>query len=80
MSKDQIDLFNNICAFPENAQTVKEKQKLLIMFLEKNRKFPDNKYISIWFWLAHEFYVNHKQEIEIEEIDFKPASKCQNTK
>lgn len=77
MSKDQIDLFNNICAFPENAQTVKEKQKLLIMFLEKNEKFQDNNYISIWFRLAHEFYLNHKQEIE---TDFKPASKCQNTK
>ena len=78
MTKYQLDLFTIIMTFPDNVLTVKDKQKALIMFLDKRPEFQSNNYITIWFKIAHEFYKNNYTKILIENVQFQKAQRCVN--
>lgn len=49
MTKNQMDLFLNIDNFPDEDQTLRDKLRRLIMFLDHNEKYKDTNYIYIWF-------------------------------
>ena len=78
MTKYQLDLFTIIVTFPDNVLTVKDKQKALIMFLDKRPEFQANSYITIWFKIAHEFYKNNYTKLLIENVEFQKAQRCVN--
>ena len=78
MTKYQLDLFTIIVSFPENVLTVKDKQKALIMFLDKRPEFQANNYITIWFKIAHEFYKNNYTKLLIDNVEFQKAQRCVN--
>lgn len=78
MTKSQIDLFTIIMTFPDNVLTVKDRQRALIMFLDKRPEFQANDYFTIWFKIAHEFYKNCYTKILIENVQFQKAQRCDN--
>lgn len=77
MDKYQLNLFQNVATFPAHIKTVNQRHKVLIMFIEKNRKFIDDNYISIWFRMAHECYLTGKK-VSIQEFPFEKASRVSN--
>ena len=53
-----MDLFLNIDNFPDEDQTLRDKLRRLIMFLNHNEKYKDTNYIYIWFNIAHNCLIN----------------------
>ena len=72
--KYEFELLEIVAQFPANIRTVREKQKVLIMFVEVYPKYQDNNFIMIWFKFAHEMFLT-KQKIYIEEFEFQSPKK-----
>lgn len=51
MTKYQLDLFSIIATFPDGVVNVKNRQIVLIIYLDNQ----NNNYISIWFKISHEY-------------------------
>ncbi|KAK8834809.1 hypothetical protein M9Y10_009391 [Tritrichomonas musculus] len=72
LKKYELDLFTIIAEFPKTIKTVKDRQKVLIMFIEKNPKYMDNNYITIWFRFAED-YATKRRKVKIIEYEFENA-------
>ena len=75
LNKYQLDLFTTIVDFPKHITTVKDRQKVLIMYLENHPEYQDNNYISIWFRFAEKFQTRMKK-VKIIEYEFQRARKA----
>lgn len=66
----QMALFEQIIHF-ENARTLREKQRDLIMFIENNEQYKDINYKLVFCHLAHDFCIRHYRQINIPHVDFR---------
>ena len=78
LRKYELDLFSLVAEFPKGRDTVKDKQKTLIMFIEYNPKYADNNYISIWFRFAKDFSIN-RQKVKIIKYEFENVRRSKST-
>lgn len=64
-------LLEKIVTFPNECRNVKEKQKVLISFLDHNENFKDVNSFYIWFNFAEEFCNNNYKKIYITHYVFQ---------
>lgn len=69
MKKYELDLFTLIADFLKTVKTVKDRQKVLIMFCSfsihrKKPKYMDNNYITVWFRFTED-YSTKRREVKI---------------